>query len=601
MRAGVARAGRRARPLPLRIRAEARQRFHDRIARIVRVVAPFGNHALQRRVERRHGGVAVRRVDERERRRPDDLIARARDVGRVDRVGVVTRERVQRFHRRLAHVVVIVSGETLEDGAIAQRGGGARGVQPQLPHARAGELRQRRGAAFRRSRGERDERMRRAMPSARRRGVGKVSDGFLERRDRVGRRAARRELVQRGQRDVDVAIADRGERRVARVGIGSQPQRAQRFEADHRRVVHAAERQHGMDGVCRQRARRLGGAGRGRRGGAHRDPPDLRIRIARRGAEHVRRDRCRGDERLEREPPHTRADRGVGPAWRGETLEQRDRLAARRAQRPLQPRRRLQPFGNAEAIGHRLGAAGRLDERALRGVGLRRRHVREPAERLADRRADVGLGLDLEPRGQRREHGVHGRGRRRLVGSPPLRRLRDGVCGLGSDLWERAAERRKQIRDERRTLEAPERPHGDARRLIVAAAKARPDDREIARGRRAPIFGLQDREARDARRGALLRRRGKATAEHAERAEHHGLCALPDVMQGEAFSLASATLKGSPYILCGCFRSHGRRCRVAAEYSSICDARSSGYEISTSTIAPASSRTASRRGITKPV
>src|SRR5712691_9306092 len=47
---------------------------------------------------------------------------------------------------------------------------------------------------------------------------------------------------------------------------------------------------------------------------------------------------------------------------------------------------------------------------------------------------------------------------------------------------------------------------------------------------------------------------------------------------------------------------HGtRRCRVAAEYSSICAVRSRGYEISTSTISPAALVTGSSRGMTNPV
>ena len=71
-------------------------------------------------------------------------------------------------------------------------GRGAGRVHAQLPDPRAGELRQRGGAAFRRGRGQRDEPMRRPMPAARGCRVREIGDGALERRDRIRRRRRRR-------------------------------------------------------------------------------------------------------------------------------------------------------------------------------------------------------------------------------------------------------------------------------------------------------------------------------------------------------------------------------------------------------------------------
>src|SRR2546426_771744 len=83
--------------------------------------------------------------------------------------------------------------------------------------------------------------------------------------------------------------------------------------------------------------------------------------------------------------------------------------------------------GGAQTIGDRLGADGHLDERSLGGLGLCRRHVRQPTDRLAYRGADVGLRFDLQPRRKRRDDGFHRGGGRRLVAFPALCRLADGV------------------------------------------------------------------------------------------------------------------------------------------------------------------------------
>ena len=139
-------------------------------------------------------------------------MALARELRDVDRVGVVPGERAQPLDRRFAHVVVLVPRQLLERVAVLDLRRRAGRVQAQLPNPGAGELRQHRRAARRHGGGERDQRVRGTVPAARRAGARQIADRALERGDGVGRRAARAQLIQREQRDVDVAIAGGGER-----------------------------------------------------------------------------------------------------------------------------------------------------------------------------------------------------------------------------------------------------------------------------------------------------------------------------------------------------------------------------------------------------
>ena len=92
--------------------------------------------------------------------------------------------------------------------------------------------------------------------------------------------------------------------------------------------------------------------------------------------------------------------------------------------------------------------------------------------------------------------------------SPPAgRRLRDGVGGLAANVGEATGQRGQDVRNERGTLESPQRPDGDARRLWIAAANARAKRREVDGRDRPTIFGLQDREPRGVDR--LRRGRGR--------------------------------------------------------------------------------------------
>ena len=57
-------------------------------------------------------------------------------------------------------------------------------------------------------------------------------------------------------------------------------------------------------------------------------------------------------------------------------------------------------------------------------------------------------------------------------------------------------QRGRDLGDQLRPLETAERADGHAHRLLVAAVRTGSDEGEVARRRRTPIFGLQDREPR---------------------------------------------------------------------------------------------------------
>src|SRR5262249_39097104 len=113
------------------------------------------------------------------------------------------------------------------------------------------------------------------------------------------------------------------------------------------------------------------------------------------------------------------------------------------------------------------------------------------------------------------------RGGWRFLFSPSLRGLADGVRRFDAHLGKLVAERRKDVGNEGRALEAAERADADARRLRIRASRAGANGREVARRGSAPILRQQPRQPR-----RLLRagNGGKARAENAERAEQGFLC-----------------------------------------------------------------------------
>ncbi len=248
---------------------------------------------------------------------------------------------------------------------------------------------------------------------------------------------------------------------------------------------------------------------------------------------------------------------------------------------------RFESLRDAEPIVNRVVARRGLDDRPLGGFELRRGLVGKAPNRGAQRFARVGVGLDLQPRRKRRDDRVDRGDRGRLVLLPALGSLTDRVGGFRAHFGQRVSQRGQDVGNERWALQPAQRADGDLRGLRIAAARSGANDGEIVRRRRAAVLGLQDRQPRRLRRRRADEKR-RITAENAKHAEqrngipHPSLCAL-------------SVLRGKTSL------DHSRKCRVAAEYSSIWAVRSCGYEMVTSVISPDPLLTASSRGITKPL
>src|SRR5262249_28572039 len=102
---------------------------------------------------------------------------------------------------------------------------------------------------------------------------------------------------------------------------------------------------------------------------------------------------------------------------------------------------------------------------------------------------------------------------------------------------------------------------------------------EIARAGRASILGLKYRKAT---LGQCSRRAPTKDTKDAQEHTSNFLCVLHDLRIDRE-------------------RDHGLKCRVAAEYSTICVVRSRGYDTSTSTIVPSAPTTGASFGMTNPV
>ncbi len=240
---------------------------------------------------------------------------------------------------------------------------------------------------------------------------------------------------------------------------------------------------------------------RRRRGRDNRQSPDLRIGIVRGCGQRLRIDRDRRGQRFERQAADARTRHGFAFRQKHQPPRERQRALARSAQLLLGPGEAFEAERDAETIGGASLSSGQLDQRLLCGVDLGGVDVRKPADRVADGLADIGLRFHFEPRGERRRHAVERRRGRRLVAFPALRGLSDRVGRLGSDLRQRVAQGRQDIGDERRPLEAAKRADGGANRLRVAV-QAGSDDGQIARRRRAAVFGLQHGQPRSSARAA---------------------------------------------------------------------------------------------------
>jgi hypothetical protein len=175
------------------------------------------------------------------------------------------------------------------------------------------------------------------------------------------------------------------------------------------------------------------------------------------------------------------------------------RLAARRPQLPVQADECFEPFRHAKAIADRVAARGQFEQRPFGTLDLARRRIRQTADRLADRRTHIGIRFDFQTRRERRRCRVNDRGRRGRLAFRALRGLTNRGGGLGANLRQRMPQKRGDLDDERRPLQTSQRADAEPHRLRIAAVRARANDREVVGGRRAAIFGLENREACDLR------------------------------------------------------------------------------------------------------
>ena len=267
--------------------------------------------------------------------------------------------------------------------------------------------------------------------------------------------------------------------------------RAKRFEADHRCRIGEA----GIDG---HRDRALGQVQVEARGRRHRERPHLWIGVADcPGEQAIVHGGDAGKQRAEREAANAR---GFCARPREEPAE---RIESRVARRPSAAARALEcveALGHTQPIGRRAGGHGTssgVDERVLGLRDLVGVHVRQQADRLANRFADVRHGFDVKPRDecvQRRRDGRSKRRGRRLAGA--AKRRGDGVRGLRAQFGQLEVQRRRDVGDENRTLETTERANREERRVGVDAPHSAAKHGDVVRRRRAPLRREQHGDAR---------------------------------------------------------------------------------------------------------
>ena len=356
----------------------------------------------------------------------------------------------------------------------------------------------------------------------------------------------------------------RAPRRTRRASSRARRPRSASRRTD-RRVVGAAGRQ---DAAQRRRRRRRGAAG-------------AAARIARRrtcasgsraaAPQHLVVDGRGADQRFERQAAHaarrSTPRRPPGVASRREHARARRRPA--RASLRCDPDERFEALGDAETIGHRVAAraASSSSVRSAASTCAAVTYGRRPiVSQIAARTSASASTFSRAASGG--DDGVERATPAADGGSllPALRGLGDGVGGLGADLRQRVSAARAVMSGmsagrSRRPSARMAIAHG----LRVAAVRAGSDDGEIARRRRAAILGLQHGQARRARRSPAASC-ARATADARAASESTKARRRPAGLRG----LRDLAVD---------FTSHARRCRVAAEYSSICVVRSSGYEI----------------------
>jgi hypothetical protein len=142
-------------------------------------------------------------------------------------------------------------------------------------------------------------------------------------------------------------------------------------------------------------------------------------------------------ERLESQTADARAGDRLGGARGRHAPQQRDRVAARRPQLPLQADERFESFRHAKAIADRVAVRGQFEQRPLGSLDLTRRRIRQTADRLADRRANIGFRFDSQTRRERRRGRVDDRDGRGRLAFRSLRGLTNRGGRLGANLRQR--------------------------------------------------------------------------------------------------------------------------------------------------------------------
>ena len=312
-----------------------------------------------------------------------------------------------------------------------------------------------------------------------------------------------------------------------------------RLPARHRGAARIASRRTCASGSCATRAR----------------------------ARHRRRRRRRSAPRA---PGAGRARRSndfaAAPAWRKRAQQMRSRrrraAAVFRCSRTSASKPLATPRRSVDAS--RRAPPARA-ARAPRASTWPARRVRQAADRLADGRADVASSSTFNRAIERRRRAAsNARPTAALLPLfQPCAACPIALAASDANFGQRMAQRRDDVGDQRRPLEPAERADRDAHGLRVAAARAGPHasrDRAAVGARRSSACRIASARARrpPARRADARRRHKQRTKHEDARDTTRPLCVFRVIVRE----------------LIDC-----RRCRVAAEYSSICAVRSSGYEI----------------------
>ena len=366
------------------------------------------------------------------------------------------------------------------------------------------------------------------------------------------RRADRARATRRACRDRFTASADARTRRLVARAAWLRSASSRTMPANRRRV------RAGQHVGCRRGAPAAPAPRR-----AHREPAHLRVRIVRRVAQHVGVDGRRADQRLEREAPDARAGgrfarlrraRGGAAAAIASSRMPRCAAAVRRADASSPLRRRgdrsIESPSSRRIVEQRLAPPLRL-RRTTYGS---RPSVSQIAARTSGSASTFNRATG--PSSDRhRTGGSIGRGGRRLAafsspGRPGRSRSPPPRASPAAD--DAAAARCRRSSDGR-----SRRPSARTATRTVCASPLCGPERIVARSR-----GV------GARRSSAWRtaRRVGASAPARRGREQQTSQSTAREQRELARAFARAAL-------------HARRCRVAAEYSSICAVRSSGYEI----------------------